>query len=172
MDRGADMFVYTAKLSRKRVLIAVLLAAAVIAAILFLTLDGGKAEEAVSSSAAKTNRQRVEYLESLGWEVFDEPIETQNIIIPETFDSVYAEYAALQESQGFDLRRYAGMEATRYTYAVENHPDSTEQVYADLLVCKGKIIAGDVQCIALDGFMHGLAFPEDADVFAPAENAA
>ena len=165
------MFVYTAKLSKKRVLIAVLLAAAVIAAILFLTMGGGN-EDAVRASAAKTNKQRVEYLESLGWEVSDEPIETQNVIIPETFDSVYAEYAQLQESQGFDLRRYAGMEATRYTYVVENHPESSQQVYADLLVCKGKVIAGDVQCIALEGFMHGLAFPEDTDAMAPAENAA
>ena len=154
------MFVYTAKLSRKRILIAVLLAALVVAAILFLTVrKDDSAEQAAATASAKTNRQRVEYLESLGWEVSDEPIEIQTIIIPETFDSVYAQYAQLQTEQGFDLTRYAGMEATRYTYVVENHPQSAEQVYADILVCKGKIIAGDVQCIASDGFMHGLAFP-------------
>jgi len=80
--------------------------------------------------------------------------------IPLTFEGVYAEYSRLQTEQGFDLARYAGQEVTRYTYAVENHPRSTEFVFADILVCKGRVIAGDVQCIALDGFMHGLAFPE------------
>ena len=162
------MFVYTAKLSRKRILLAVLLAAVVIAAILFIATgkSGAEGQPASTSAAAKTNKQRTEYLESLGWEVSDEPIDTQTVIIPETFDSVYGEYARLQEEQGFDLTRYAGMEATRYTYAVENHPHSTEQVFADILVCKGKIIAGDVQCIAADGFMHGLAYPTTEDTSA------
>ena len=150
------MFVYTAKLSRKKLLAVLLAVAAVAALILFFALRGGGKR---SAPAVRTNEDRVAYLEALGWEVEDTPLETQEVIIPETFEGVYEDYAKLQADQGFDLAKYAGMEATRYTYVVENYPDAQGQVVADLLICRNRVVAGDVQSVALDGFMQGLAFP-------------
>ena len=48
----------------------------------------------------------------------------------------------------------------RYTYQITNYPNSSDQVVADIVVYRNRIIAGDVQSTALDGFMHGLAFPK------------
>ena len=150
------MFVYTAKFSRKKLLTVLLLLAAVIALVVFVSLRGcGK-----RAGAVRTNEDRVAYLEALGWQVEQTPLEEQDVVIPETFDGVYRDYAQLQTEQGFDLERYAGMEATRYTYVVTNYPGARDRVVADLLICRNRVVAGDVQSVALDGFMQGLRYPE------------
>ncbi len=111
------------------------------------------------TSVVKTNKERVEFLTSLGWEVSKEPIEEQVITIPKEFDDVYTQYNDIQKKQGFDLSEYSGLEATRYTYEVKNYPDTNEKVVADIIVYRNKIIAGDIQSTAMDGFMAGLEFP-------------
>lgn len=161
------MFIYTAKFSKKKAIIAVLILAAVLCGIIFLAglrqndsssaADG--AEAVTLSAVVKNNKQRVKFLESLGWEVSAEPIEQQDIIIPTDFGTVYDEYNALQLAQGFDLSDYCGCEAVRYTYTVTNHPKGDDSVVADIIVYRNQIIAGDVQSVALDGFMDGLKFP-------------
>ena len=84
------MFVYTAKMDRKKLLVAALLIIAAAAAILvMLVVKGASAVETLSSSAVvKTNEQRVEYLEKLGWEVSEEPMEEQTVVIPEELSGV------------------------------------------------------------------------------------
>lgn len=156
------MFVFTAKMDRKKLLVAALIIIAVAAAILVLAvIHGASSVQTLSTSAVvKTNKQRVEYLESLGWEVASEPLDEQTIIIPEEFSAVYEEYNELQKSQGFDLTKYCGSEAKRYTYSVSNYPGAEEQVVADMIVYRGRVIAGDVQSTALDGFMQTLDFPK------------
>ena len=130
--------------------------AVVVAVILLLALKPSPAAEtAAPAGTVRSNEQRVTYLNALGWEVEPEPLEEQTVVIPRAFDGVYETYAQLQEAQGFDLAKYAGMEATRYTYRVLNHP-SGDEVVADILVYRDRVIAGDVQSTALDGFMTGL----------------
>ncbi len=156
------MFIYTTKLTKKKRaigLVVLLVIAAGIALLAFRGCDGGE-ENTAASVQARSNKQRVAYLESYGWVVEEEPVETQSVIIPRSFEGAYEEYLELQTSQGFELTPYAGTEVTRYTYHVLNHPCGSEAVYADLLVYRNKVIAGDVQSVELEGFMHGLAFPE------------
>lgn len=155
------MFVFTARVSKKHITAALLAIIVIVAAVLLFTQRGESADAAaVRSSVAKTNEDRVSFLNSLGWIVSDEPIEEQTVVIPKDFSEVYAEYNKLQQSQGFDLTKYAGREAVRYTYAVKNYPTGEENIVADMIVYRGRVIAGDVQSASLGGFMAPLSFPE------------
>ena len=98
----------------------------------------------------------VRYLAGLGWQVEPQPLEVRDLVIPRSFSGVYADYAALQEKQGYPLAEYGGMEARRYSFRVLNHPSGEENIVADLVVCGQTVIAGDIQSTAMDGFMTGL----------------
>ena len=67
----------------------------------------------------------------------------------------------LQRQQGFDLERYAGKRAKRYTYEILNYPSGETGVQANLLLYKTTVIGGEVLSPRLDGFLHGLSMPED-----------
>ena len=156
------MFIITAKFNKRKV-IAALLLLVIIAAVVLICVSGGGQESSPVSLAAvvKDNQQRVAYLESFGWQVSDEPIDQQDVLIPKAFDDVYSRYNELQVEQGFDLSKYSGLEAVRYTYSVSNHPTAKGSVVADIIVYRNQIIAGDIQCLSSkDGFMAGLEFPK------------
>lgn len=153
------MLILTAKLDKRKLIGGILaLVVLVAAAILIFSSSGGDAQTGLSA-VVRNNEQRVRYLESFGWKVTPEPVEEQTITIPRDFSKVYSDYNELQLSQGFDLKRYAGFEAVRYTYEITNHPETTERVVADIVVYRGEVIAADVQCLSSDGFMRGIAFP-------------
>lgn len=156
------MFIFTTKVNKKKLLTGIIfILAIIILIVLITTMTKGASQEAALTSVVKTNEERTSFLTGLGWEVSDEPIDEQVITIPAEFDDVYTEYNELQISQGFDLTEYAGLEATRYTYEVKNYPNTTDRVVADIIVYRNKIIAGDIQSTALDGFMTGLEFPKE-----------
>lgn len=103
-----------------------------------------------------TNEQRIAFLKSLGWEVISEPSSVSEVMIPQTFNKVYNNYNAIQKEQGYDLTKYRGVRAKRWTYSVSNYPGVKDGVCANLLVCEDKLIGGDISSVALDGFMKGL----------------
>lgn len=161
------MFIFTTKFNKKKAVIAVLVLAAILIAIVLIAGSVNKAksnskETAALSAVVKNNDQRVKYLKSLGWEVDNKTLEEQKVVIPRDFSDVYKKYNEIQISQGFDLKKYGGIEATRYTYKVLNYPDATGNVVADILIYRNEVIAGDVQSNALDGFMVGLRNPKAA----------
>ncbi len=150
------MFV-SLKANRKRIAAFVILAAAVVAACLFLRWRGGEEGPAEPREFfGETNEERLEYLSSFGWQVEQEPAETREVMIPKEFNDVYQNYNAMQQAQGFDLAPYSGQVVTQYKYLITNYPNETE-VYATLLVYGRLIIGGDVACGKVDGFMHGCA---------------
>ncbi|HHT16254.1 MAG TPA: DUF4830 domain-containing protein [Papillibacter sp.] len=157
------MFILTAKFSKRKAVVAVLILAVILIAIILIAGKAGQrsnvSETAALSAVVKNNEQRVKYLNSLGWEVEEEPIEEQKVIIPREFNDIYERYNDLQKMQGFDLSKYGGLEATRYTYKVLNFPDAKGMVVADIIVYRNRVIAGDIQSNALDGFMVGLKYP-------------
>ena len=160
------MFMLTAKLDRRKAIIIVALLAVIIAALIILAhIPGGdvSSQETSGSGACLTNSDRVSYLNALGWEVKEKALEEQTVVIPREFGTVYGRYNELQTSQGFDLRDYSGLEAVRYTYEITNYPETATDpgsIVADIIVYRGEVIAGDVQCTELDGFMHGLEYPD------------
>ena len=150
--------------------------ALVIAACALLVVAGGliglssllSAEEEMPASGqrpnlalnkADKNENRVNFLKNLGWEVEEEPIEIEEVLIPKEFDAVFQRYNELQIQQGFDLTKQQGKRVKRYSYAITNYPGQKEAVRANLLVYKNKLIGGDVCSNQLDGFMHGLVMP-------------
>ena len=89
-------------------------------------------------------------------ETSPEPIDCRSVIIPQEWSDVYTQYNELQLQQGFDLDKYRGEYAEIYTYEIYNYGDSRQNIVANLIICDGKLIAGDVCCTELGGFMQGL----------------
>ena len=119
-------------------------------------------------SGVRTNRDRIDYLAAFGWTVDPDPISTEEIRLPREMDEPYLDYIALQNSQGFEPERYAGRRAKRYSYHITNYPSGEQEVQANLLICRGRVIAGEVLSPRLDGFLHGLSRPRGPDDSLPA----
>lgn len=164
------MVVMTAKVSKAKLILAVVLVLAVVVfAIVYLkgsSNSDGATEETVSASEVNTNEDRIAFLAAYGWEVSDKPIETEAILIPEEMNEVLSQYNELQKSQGFDLTEYAGKQAKRYVYEVTNYEGTDAPVYATLLIWQGTVIGGDVTLTEGNGLMHGFTMPDTAE---PAE---
>ena len=127
-------------------------------AVFFVNSQSNVNIKKVSLYTAETADDRLKFISDLGWIVDEEPVEVRQIAIPQEFDDVYSNYNEIQLSQGYDLTKYAGRSAKRWTYIIRNYPDvSSDEDYVriNLLVCDGKIIGGDICSIKLDGFMHG-----------------
>lgn len=119
----------------------------------------GKAKsetEADELLAMSSNAQRVEFLNKQGWIVKPDPLSREEITVPSDFEGVYAEYAALQKSQGFDLEKYKGKPAALFTYQVLNYPNYPENVVATLVVSSDKLIGGDISMTGEGGFTEPL----------------
>ena len=154
------MFTLSFRLKRRTVITAVisfLLVALLGGMILFLS-KGGSAEAAEPQAfcTAKTDEERIRFLNSFGWEVESQPAEVMELTIPENFDGVYEEYNEIQQRQGMDLSKYKGKRVKKWTYQITKYPNEP-QVVANLLVYEDKIIGGDVSTARLDGFMQGFA---------------
>ena len=154
------MLIWTARLSKKKAVLTVVIMGLAIAALICLF---AQRDSAGSSAAAPltTNEARVEYLRSFGWEVSPEPLETLQFLLPETLSEPYLSYNQLQKSQGFDLNTCCGKQVARYTYAVTNYPGHPADVQANLYICEELPVAGDIFCAGADGFQSGLAFPKE-----------
>lgn len=154
------MMIWTAKLSRKKAVAAVILLGVVMAALIFLV---GGPPDAVETPLPKltNNEERVAYLQSLGWEVEPEPIETLQFLLPAKLDEPYLSYNELQLGQGFDLTKCCGKQVARYTYAVTNYPGQAEGVQANLYICEDTPAAGDICSSGANGFQRPLVQAEE-----------
>ena len=157
------VFIFTAKVSRRRLLAgaaaAVFLCGAVFAAATLLHKNGA----AVSTGGAAklhSDEDRVAYLEQYGWQVIPEPVSVEELVIPEEFDETYSQYLELQSSQGFDLTQLRGKRVKRYTYEITNYPTGETGVLAGLLIYRNAVVGGDVLSSDLGGFIHGLERPQ------------
>lgn len=155
------MYVLHIRFSRKKFACCAALAAAVTAAAVLLggCLSHDDPAPPQSISAA-TNAERISYLTEQGWEAAEDPVETLDLLLPEDLSVDYSDYCKLQSQQGFPFDQYGGRQVTRYTYTITNYPDIAEGVQANLYVCDGHVIAGDIIATGDGGFQQGLAFPE------------
>lgn len=152
------MMIWTARFSRKRAVFSILLMAAVMLILLLLTHRAPDEPEAAAPQLI-TNQERVEYLESFGWQVESEPLETLQFLLPEPLEEPYLSYNTLQMAQGFDLSLCCGKQISRYTYAVTNYPGRESGVQANLYICEQQPVAGDIFCPGANGFQTTLVFP-------------
>ena len=157
------MVIMTAKVPKRRILLVALLLLAA-AVVLALCLGGAKKDSGTApqrtDAQGGTNEVRIAFLAEYGWEVNAEPVQTQQVRVPEEPGEVFLRYNELQVSQGYDLLQYSGQELTRYVYQLTNYPDSSGTYYATLLVRDGRIVGADIASSAKNGVMHGLKLPE------------
>lgn len=106
-------------------------------------------------TTAKTTEQQVALLGAFGYEVEPQPTLIEEIIIPAEFDEEYNKYNDYQKMSGFDLSKYKGRRAKKYTYIVTNYSDQSDEVVANLIVYNGKAIGGDISSSVANGFVHG-----------------
>lgn len=158
------MLIVTAKMPKRKLSLGVAAAALLCCCAIALNFGQAIGREASASAlpspkGVRSNQDRVDYLSAYGWQVSEEPVATQELLIPEEMDDSYTEYLALQNGQGFDLQKYAGKRVKRYTYEIFNYPTGETGVQANLLICKNTVVGGEVLSPRLDGFLHGLAMP-------------
>ena len=154
------MLIWTAKFSRKKAVAAVITMGVVMAALIIL-MGRMPSEGPDEAPLLPDNPQRVAYLQSLGWEVETEPVETLQFLLPDTLAEPYLSYNRLQTAQGFDLAACCGKQVSRYTYTVTNYPERPTGVQANLYLCEGRPVAGDICCPGADGFQEALIRPAD-----------
>lgn len=157
------MLIWTARISKKtKAVVAVILAGILVAAVILLA---GRSHAGRDAAAWQldSNADRVAYLESMGWQVEAEPVETLQFLLPEKLEEPYLTYNELQDAQGFDLSVCCGKQVARYTYTVTNYPGRADGVQANLYVCEGQPVAGDILCAGADGFQDPLVYPGEAN---------
>lgn len=114
-----------------------------------------KAESVSAVVSASTDKERRDYLASFGWELSEES-EEKELTIPADWNEVYNSYNEIQKRQGFDLAGYKGKKVELFTYFITNYEEKTEGIVADMLVCDGVLIGGDICNTAADsGFIAG-----------------
>ena len=148
------MLIWTARFTRKKAVLSILAFGLIMVILILLT---GRIRTKTAPVPQLTDTvQRVEYLQSLGWEVDAEPLETLQFLLPETLEEPYLSYNELQLKQGFDLTSCCGKQITRYTYHVKNYPERPDGVQANLYICEDLPVAGDLCCPGADGFQSAL----------------
>ena len=152
------MMMMTAKVNIKKLLIGLVAVVALIIALISFTKDNDTDPTVTTMS---DNDNRVQFLQSLGWDVTTSPKEASQVKIPKEQTPVYTRYNDLQKSQGYDLTEYAGKTVMRYVYEVNNIPDAEHPVYATILVYKNKIIGGDITDTGAKGIIQGLKKPAE-----------
>ena len=154
------MLIFHVKHAKRKILALTAAAVAVVVCVVFL-LPGCLDKGALPSEPinAPTTAQQVAYLEQLGWQVSDEPLETLELQLPVDLKADYADYCKLQEEQGMPFSEFAGQTVKRCTYTVMNYPNIARGVQANLYLCGDQIIGGDIISTGENGFQSGLAFP-------------
>ena len=168
------MFIYSAKMDKKKIAAVLVCIAVVVLVLVFVFAGGGDDQpqtaddiqkeqiKLLQSSKLETNEERLYLLTSLGWEVDMQPAEAVEVRIPSEFSEVYEKYNLIQKEQGLNLEKYKGDKVMRYTYLIVNHPSGETNVRATLLIKNNKLIGGDVCSPKLDGFMHSLLMPQSS----------
>lgn len=81
-------------------------------------------------------------------DVSEKPYEVVEFTIPIEFNNVWNNYNNLLRKNGYDLTPFKGKKCKRYTYLIPS-----ENARANIIVCDGEIIGGDISSITLDGIM-------------------
>lgn len=140
------MFVLNFKLkNRGKALRYAVIAALIIMLVIFAVIKNGGSNAGTAtcdeigeySLKAETEEQRLELLRGFGIENA-ELTESDEITIPENFNSITEKYNETQKQIGLDLSPYKGQKAQRLTYSLNGEKASC----AVLLVNNGRLIGG------------------------------
>ena len=153
------MFIYSVRASTLRFALLLVLAFALLFGVLLYGENAAVQAANYQFNKIKTDEDRLAFLAQFGWETSKTPIEQAEFTIPQTFDRVMMGYNEIQKNQGLDLSRYENKKVTRYTYEVLNYQGYEGKVYANVIVYRDKVIAGDICAADPLGFVHGFEKP-------------
>ena len=88
------VLIMTAKLPRRKIALCLAAASLMCCCALGIRMGGVPALGALTGSGSgrvTSNQDRIDYLASYGWEVAQQPLATQELLIPEELDETYAE---------------------------------------------------------------------------------
>lgn len=159
------MFIYSIKSTTLKFFGIVGVAILTLVALIFLVPSYSEAttkeiaamNENISFDNVKSSEDVVKFLSQYGWTVDESIIEECDITIPKEFDKVMTVYNEIQKQQGLDLSKYQRKTAKRYTYKITNYPDYEGTVYANIIVYRNKVIAGDICSADSRGFIETLS---------------
>lgn len=134
-------------------------AAAVLAAALLLAGCLGRSGTSPEAVMLADEAARLDFLSSLGWQAEPGAVETLELQLPDPLEGPWSSYAELQTTQGLPFAQCAGRTVQRYTYAVTNYPDIPRGVQANLYLCDGQLVGGDIIFTGQGGFQKDLCFP-------------
>lgn len=157
------MFVYSIRSSTVKFFGVLLVAILAIIGIVFAG-DGGAVSASstvtgIDYSGIKSAEERIAFIEQFGIEVDKASEKEEGFKMPDNFDRVILGYNELQKKQGLDLSKYAKKRVTRYTYRVTNY-NSDGDVYANLFIYRGRIVACDISSADPEGFVMPLTLVE------------
>ncbi len=91
------------------------------------------------------------------WEADFSACEISYKTIPYVFDETYSEYSFLQKSQGFDIEELKGKDVIKISMPIKNYPgyENNDAVYINFLVYDNRIVAADILCTSINGFITG-----------------
>ncbi len=159
------MFIFSIRASSLKFIAAVVISMAVLAAmIIIIPENGGEiiASGNINYDSVSNEADAVRFLTELGWQVNSSPIETEEVTIPDEFDTVFLNYNQIQKTQGLDLSAYKRKTVTRYTFTVTNYDGYEGEVYANVIIYRGRVIGGDICSANPEGFVHGFEKPADS----------
>ncbi len=161
------MFVFSLRGGKKK-LLALLMAVVAVLLVGYIAVrdNAPVVNDGAISLKASDEGQRLAFLSQFGWDVDEEPVAVEEVMIPVEFNEVYEKYNQLQLEQSFDLTNYAGRTVKKWTYRVKNYPGYSAEsdfIYANILVCEGVVIGGDISNLEQNGFMHTFDFPEQGE---------
>ncbi len=149
------MFICSVKLNKTRVL-SVIAALCLSFTLIFLMLPDAANTTTSGQNELKDEKGMVEYLSNIGHTVAPNALLVEEVTIPAEFDDTYANYNELQKLSGFDLTKYAGKTAMKYTFKVLNDAENAEEKVINLLVFENHVIGGDVSTTQIGGEIKGL----------------
>lgn len=116
--------------------------------------------------AGSSNTERIAFINQCGWQTEATHCDLTEVRVPVNFDEVYEEYNELQLMQGFDLRPYRAHSVKKYTYIITNYRENGNSsdipdIYANILVEDGTIIAADISSAEAGGLVTVLKYSEE-----------
>ena len=150
------MFIYSIRASTVKFIALILFLGVVIGGLVISGQTGSVSAVSLATeidySGIKTKDQRVAFMKNFGIEVDAGSEEEEAFRMPENFDRVILGYNQLQKKQGLDLSKYQNKKVTRYSYKVTNYKGEGE-VYANLFIHRGRIVACDISSASPEGFV-------------------
>jgi hypothetical protein len=159
------------KKSKKTWLILFAILLAVIGGTIFFFVKAGQEKALDEIFAMASNSERIGFLNGQGWIVKPDPVREEAVKLPTEFNDTYNEYLKLQESQGFDLKKYAGENVTIYVYDILNFPDYPEGIQANMIIANDRLIGGEIRQDAANGFIIPLLTQSYVNPYDAAEEA-